>query len=91
MQGMVTTLIGVGCFFLMPDTPALSGKWLSPDEQKYLAIQTIVKNNGSEKAEKEDKFKWTYLRDLLLDYKVYLQAWILFACSACAYGRSHLS
>lgn len=70
----------------MPDTPALSGRWLTPDEQKYLLIQNIIKNNGTEKHEKGDKFKWTYLKDLLTDYKVYLQAWILFTASVCAYG-----
>ncbi|THV82868.1 MFS general substrate transporter [Aureobasidium pullulans] len=86
LEGMVTVLIGVACFFVMPDTPALSGKWLTPDEQKYLLIQNIIKNNGTEKHEKGDKFKWTYLKDLVTDYKIYLQAWILFTASVCAYG-----
>ena len=36
--------------------------------------------------EKGEKFKWSYLTDLLTDVKVYMQAWILFTASVCAYG-----
>ena len=86
-QGMVTVVVGFACFFIMPDTPALSGRWLTADEQRYLMLQNLIKNGGGEKDEKSDKFKWTYLKELVTDYKVYLQAWILFTASVCAYGK----
>ena len=70
----------------MPDTPALSGRWLNQEEQRYLEIQTIIKEGGRSSMEKDDKFKWGYLTDLLTDYKVYMQAWILFTASVLAYG-----
>lgn len=37
--------------------------------------------------EKSEKFKWKYIWALLTDYKVFLQAWILFVASVCAYGK----
>jgi predicted MFS family arabinose efflux permease len=86
---MVTVIVGVACFFVMPDTPMLSGRWLNENERRYLVLQNVIKNAGrgtSDDGEKADKFKWVYLKDLLTDYKVYLQAWILFTASVCAYG-----
>lgn len=71
----------------MPDTPALSGRWLNAEEQRYLHIQTIIKEGGAKNMESSEKFKWSYLTDLLTDYKVYMQAWILFTASVLAYGK----
>lgn len=89
LEGIVTVIIGAACFFIMPDTPALSGKWLTAEEMRYFAIQNMIKDGGRATAEKADKFKWSYLIDLVTDYKVYLQAWILFTASVCAYGKFH--
>lgn len=86
LEGIATVVIGAACFFIMPDTPALSGKWLTAEEMQYFAIQQIIKDGGRATSEKADKFKWSYLIDLVTDYKVYLQAWILFTASVCAYG-----
>ncbi|KAF4554522.1 MFS-type transporter-like protein 70 [Elsinoe fawcettii] len=86
LEGIATVVIGAACFWIMPDTPALSGRWLDSDEMRYLAIQTVIKDGGRATSEKGDKFKWGYLTDLLTDYKLYLQAWILFTASVCAYG-----
>ncbi|KAF7188316.1 MFS-type transporter cnsO [Pseudocercospora fuligena] len=86
LEGIATVLIGIACFFIMPDTPSLSGRWLNQEEQRYLEIQTIIKEGGKSSMEKGDKFKWGYLTDLLTDYKVYMQAWILFTASVLAYG-----
>ena len=88
LEGIVTVVIGAACFFIMPDTPALSGKWLTAEEMHYFAIQNMIKDGGRMASEKADKFKWSYLIDLVTDYKVYLQAWILFTASVCAYGKS---
>jgi MFS family permease len=89
LEGIVTVIIGAACFFIMPDTPALSGKWLTAEEMHYFAIQNMIKDGGRATSEQADKFKWSYLIDLVTDYKVYLQAWILFTASVCAYGKSH--
>ena len=72
----------------MPDTPVLSGRWLNPEEIRYLEIQTYIKEGGRSSMEATEKFKWSYLTDLLTDYKIYLQAFILFTASVCAYGKA---
>ncbi|KAI7362920.1 MFS general substrate transporter [Hortaea werneckii] len=74
LEGIATVLIGIACFFVMPDTPALSSRWLNAEEIRYLEIQTYIKEGGRSSMEATEKFKWSYLTDLLTDYKVYLQA-----------------
>lgn len=86
LEGIATVVIGVACFFIMPDTPALSGRWLDADEQRYLLIQNAIKDGANSNNETVDKFRWGYLKDLFTDYKIYCQAWILFVASVCAYG-----
>lgn len=76
---------GVSCFFVMPDKPSLSGRWLTEVEMRYMEIQNLIREGGRSQ-EKVDKFRWSDLSALLTDHKVYLQAWILFTASTCAYG-----
>ena len=78
-------MIGVACYFFMPDTPQLSGRWLEPDEIRYLTIQTDIREGGKYR-EAAEKFSWRDVRALVTDYKVYLQMWILFATTTCSYG-----
>jgi hypothetical protein len=85
LEGMATVLLGIATYFFMPDRPSLSGRWLSPDEIKYLELQNTIREGGRSQ-EKVDKFRWKELFSLLTDYKVYLQMWILFTASTCGYG-----
>lgn len=87
LEGLATIVIGCACFIIMPDTPQLSGRWLTEPEIRYLTIQTLIKEGGSSTMEKTDKFRWSQLWELITDYKLYLQAWILFTASACSYGK----
>lgn len=88
LEGAATVFIGFATYFFMPDSPELSGKWLSQEEIKYLLLQRTVKEGGKVNAHGEvaEKFKWGLLRELVTDYKIYLQAFILFTASVCAYG-----
>lgn len=88
LEGAVTVFIGVATFFLMPDSPELSQRWLDAEEIRYLLIQRAIKEGSKNAAtgEEAQKFKWGYVYDLFTDYKLYLQAWILFTASVCAYG-----
>lgn len=87
LEGAVTVLIGVATFFFMPDTPELSTRWLSQEEIRFLAIQRTIKDGGkSNCGEKVEKFQWRLVRELATDYKLYLQSFILFTASVCAYG-----
>lgn len=87
LEGIITILLGVMTFFLLIDSPRLSGKWLNPEEIRYLELQTFIKSGGQSDKEKENKFQWGELKAVLTNPRVYGQAYILLAISACSYGQ----
>ena len=70
-------LTGVACFFLLIDSPLLSGKWLEPDDIRYLELRQLA-HNGDTLAirDKEHTRKWQILRSVSMTYT---HARILFA------------
>ena len=46
VEGLVTVLLGLFTALFLVDTPALSKKWLTDDEIRYLEIQNLVKEGG---------------------------------------------
>ena len=78
IEGIISVLCGVATFFLLPDTPALSGRWLSPDEQRFLNLMHWA-TRGDNRKEVEDghkkrNFKWATVRQVVSDPHLYLQA-----------------
>ncbi|RDW89815.1 uncharacterized protein DSM5745_01590 [Aspergillus mulundensis] len=84
LEGLATVVLGVACFFFLIDTPALSSRWLEPDEIQYLELSMFIKQGG--RADDDRKFKWRDLTMVLTNWRVYMQAWFLFAQSALSYG-----
>ncbi|KAM5359757.1 hypothetical protein ACJZ2D_014238 [Fusarium nematophilum] len=39
LEGVASVLAGISTFFLLIDTPALSGRWLTEDEKKYPTLR----------------------------------------------------
>ena len=87
LEGIVTVMLGVSCFFLLIDSPALSGRWLKPDEIRFLELQRFIKDGGKFSDEKEPGFKWNDLKMVLCNWRLYMQAYILLCISACSYGK----
>ncbi|KAJ4305553.1 hypothetical protein N0V90_001084 [Kalmusia sp. IMI 367209] len=85
LEGMVTVFLGISCFFLLIDSPALSARWLDQEEIRFLELQKFVKDGGKLQEEGE-RFRWKDLRAVLCNWRLYLQAYILLCTSACSYG-----
>lgn len=85
LEGIVTVLIGISCFFLLIDSPALSTKWLEPDEIRYLEVSMFIKQGGHFRD--EQKFRWKDLKMVLSNWRIYIQAYLLFVQSALSYGE----
>ncbi|KAM5350738.1 hypothetical protein ACJ41O_007243 [Fusarium nematophilum] len=87
LEGIVTVILGVACFFLLIDSPALSGRWLEPDEIRFLELQSFIKQGGRFAQETTDKkFDWHNMKMVLTNWRLYMQAYILLCISACSYG-----
>jgi hypothetical protein len=84
IEGLATVLIGIGCFFFLIDTPALSTRWLAPEEIRYLELSMLIKQGGS--YQEETGFKWKDLYMVLTNWRVYVQAYFLLCQSALSYG-----
>lgn len=88
LEGIATVLLGVSCFFFLIDSPALSTRWLKPDEIRFLELQHVIKDGGRFQEEEKPKFRWRDLRMVLCNWRLYMQAYILLCASACSYGMS---
>lgn len=87
LEGLATVVLGVLCFFLLIDASRFSRKWLDPEEIRYLELQHVIKEGGAFKDEKK-KTSWKDVRAVILNWKMYLLAYILLCQSACSYGSS---
>ncbi|KAH7353168.1 major facilitator superfamily domain-containing protein [Pyrenochaeta sp. MPI-SDFR-AT-0127] len=86
LEGIATVILGVSCFFFLIDSPALSTRWLKPDEIRFLELQQFIKDGGGFQAEEKPKFRWRDLKMVLCNWRLYMQAYILLCASACSYG-----
>ncbi|KAF9884353.1 hypothetical protein FE257_001866 [Aspergillus nanangensis] len=86
LEGIVTVMLGVMCFFWLIDSPARSTKWLEPEEIRYLELQHFIKEGGNFKEEKKTKVVWKDLFAVFTNWRMYLLAYILLCQSACSYG-----
>ena len=87
LEGIVTVILGISCFFFLIDSPALSTRWLTPDEIRFLELQSFIKQGGRFADERADsKFDWHDLKMVLCNWRLYMQAYILLCISACSYG-----
>ncbi|KAL1994478.1 hypothetical protein VTN49DRAFT_1948 [Thermomyces lanuginosus] len=84
LEGIATVAIGVACFLLLIDTPALSKRWLEPDEIRYLELSMFIKQGGA--FHDESGFRWKDLRMVLTNWRIYMQAYFLLCQSALSYG-----
>ncbi|KAH6972789.1 major facilitator superfamily domain-containing protein [Ilyonectria sp. MPI-CAGE-AT-0026] len=84
LEGLATILIGIGCFFLLVDTPALSSRWLEPEEIRYLEISMFIKQGGG--FHEENAVKWKDIKMVITNWRIYVQAYFLLCQSALSYG-----
>jgi hypothetical protein len=89
LEGLATIVLGVCCFFWLIDAPALSTAWLDNDEMRFLAIQQRVKDGGIVSATARNHVRWTDIKMVLTDWRLYLQSYIMFCAVACSYGTSN--
>ncbi|KAH8196175.1 hypothetical protein TruAng_009650 [Truncatella angustata] len=84
LEGIATVLIGIVSFFLLIDSPALSTKWLEPEEIRYLELSMFIKQGG--RFRDEHHFRWKDLKMVLMNGRIYIQAYFLFVQSCLSYG-----
>ncbi|KAF4450077.1 retrograde regulation 2 [Fusarium albosuccineum] len=91
LEGIFTVLVGCTIPWVLPDSPTAAG-FLSQYE-KNLIISRLEHDSGtsSGRVGVEGSFQWRYLKDALLDWKIYLGCIIYWGNSICIYGFSFAS
>ncbi|RYP00271.1 hypothetical protein DL766_008733 [Monosporascus sp. MC13-8B] len=84
IEGLATVVLGIACFLLLIDTPALSKRWLDPEEIRFLELSMFIKQGG--KFHEESGVKWRDLKMVLMNWRVYVQSYFLLCQSALSYG-----
>lgn len=88
LEGLASVILGVAVFWILVDSPELSGKWLTPDQIRFLELQRFIKQGGRFQDERHEKnFVWHDLKECMLDWRLWLLTWTQFAQSAMAYGE----
>ncbi|KAF2733829.1 MFS general substrate transporter [Polyplosphaeria fusca] len=91
LEGLVTVLMGIAVFWLLPDSPAHgAGRWLTHDEARFLELNHNL-TRGIQKPKfnadgKKQKFQWSILWAVLKDWQIYLQAMIFASNAVPNYG-----
>lgn len=96
LEGILTVLLGVASFWLLPDSPAASGRWLAEPEIKYLNLmyrkfrgirrEDMKKSISPEEKAEHRKQKMKVLFSVLTDWQIFLQAMIFMASSVPTYA-----
>ena len=84
LEGLASVAAGVASWFLLPDSPALSHKWLSPDEIRFLEL-SHVKYRGR-KIERTRKEEIGTLGKILKDWQLYLLGMVFMSNTVPNYG-----
>jgi MFS family permease len=77
---LITSLIGVATFFIMPDTP-MKAKFLTDTEKTALLNHVAVNQTGIE----NHIFKWSQLKKVFLDIQVWLMLYSRFWSVTCPF------
>jgi MFS family permease len=80
MEGLLTVLMGVACFFLLVNDPSESSAWLTADEVRYLRLRQEARRapvnqrqtQVRAEAPRQRMFDWSALRAVVTDWKMYL-------------------
>ncbi|KAL4746823.1 hypothetical protein BDW72DRAFT_210153 [Aspergillus terricola var. indicus] len=85
LEGLITVVLGLLCFFCLVDSPQLSSKWLDQDEIRFLQIQHFIKEGGQFR-EEQQRTTWADVWGVMRNWRLYLLAYIMMCQSACNYG-----
>ncbi|KAL3472834.1 major facilitator superfamily domain-containing protein [Aspergillus californicus] len=85
LEGLITVVLGIACFFLLIDSPQLSTRWLDQDEIRFLEVQHFIKEGGQFR-EEHARTTWKDVWGVMKNWRLYLLSYIMMCQSACNYG-----
>ncbi|CRL18586.1 Sucrose/H+ symporter, plant [Penicillium camemberti] len=89
LEGIVTVLTGLGCYWALPDSPQ-TASFLSCNERDIIT-QRLEQDTGtsSGRVGTNENFEWVYLTSALSEWKIYLAVVIFWSNTICVYGFTY--
>lgn len=56
--GLFSFFLAIGAFFVLNDTPSKVGKWLSPEEKRFLVLRHRFAAGGETGVAEKEEFSW---------------------------------
>ena len=84
IEGLASVVAGCASWFLLPDSPALSEKWLAPDEIRFLEL-TQIKMRGK-RSSSHHKLDAKTLWGVLKDWQLYFLGIVFMSNTVPNYG-----
>ncbi|SMY21593.1 unnamed protein product [Zymoseptoria tritici ST99CH_1A5] len=70
LESIASVVAGLACFPLLIDAPALSQRWLAPEEIRYLEVRQVARQ-ARQTEDNGKKFDFRVFKSVLLDWKIY--------------------
>jgi MFS family permease len=79
VEGAMTVVFGITCFFFMPDTPAAAG-FLTDEEKEWALVRMRIDAGGSATAAavEDEEFSWYWVKMALMSPQTYFCSFIWF-------------
>ncbi|RAH47915.1 MFS general substrate transporter [Aspergillus brunneoviolaceus CBS 621.78] len=87
IEGIITCVVAMGCFFVVPDFPE-DVKWLTPEEREFLRDK-LAQDAG--KSAVDVKTGWRDILAVFKDYKIFIGGWMYFGQVVTAYGYAYFA
>ncbi|RSM14774.1 hypothetical protein CDV31_005208 [Fusarium ambrosium] len=85
MEGIVTVALGLVTPWALPDSPR-TASFFSPEERALVLSRLELDSQGTGASETTERFQWHFIRDALLDWKIWFTVFVFWGNSIPLYG-----
>ncbi|KAH6662534.1 major facilitator superfamily domain-containing protein [Halenospora varia] len=88
IEGLFTFFVAIAALFLVHDSPAKVGKWLTDEEKQYLLLRHKFSAGGTSSIPEKELFNLKYVKLSFKSFHTYAIALIEFTIAVVVYGIS---
>ncbi|KAL4883545.1 major facilitator superfamily domain-containing protein [Aspergillus karnatakaensis] len=90
IEGVFTVLLAIGAFWFVHPTPAKVGKWLAPEEKRFLLLRHKYSAGGETGVAEQSGFSWKHAATAFKSFHIYAVVLIEFTLCVTVYGYSFI-
>ncbi|KAL1855819.1 hypothetical protein VTK73DRAFT_8461 [Phialemonium thermophilum] len=90
IEGLFSFCLAIAAFFVLNDTPAKSGRWLTPEERRFLLLRNRYAAGGETGVAEKEEFSWKAAKEAFKSFHIYAVALMEFTLCVTVYGYSFI-